>query len=53
MCIRFWYENGRCKTARKYHMRIELVDRLLNLYDIHESKEHKSYIYAKARANRK
>ena len=47
--VNMWKEEGRSRVAAHYHMRLELVDRILNIFGIQETKEHKSYIYSKAR----
>lgn len=44
--IDYWWNYGRCATAKKYHIRTQLVDRLLESVGLQETKEHKSKIYS-------
>lgn len=43
--VDYWWNYGKCATAKKFHIRTQLVDRLLESIGLCETAEHKSIVY--------
>lgn len=43
--VDYWWNFGKCATAKKFHIRTQLVDRLLESIGLYETPEHKHIVY--------